>query len=176
MPTHDDDQRVVVAEVLRERGNIGEVLARSVSDVPGRMESLREAQLRMPDGNDEAVTVESAWVHNQNWVLKFAGVDSIDAAKRLRGADLWVPRAERGTLPEGEYFQSDLVGCRVLDGKDGRVLGVVEGFEQYGGPLLLEVKGEAGNVLIPFVPAICVAVDLTGRCISVDLPEGLLEL
>ena len=101
-----------------------------------------QAQVRMPDGSDQAVTVESAWHHNENWVLKFAGVDSIDAAKRLRGADLWVPQAERGALPEGEYFQSDLVGCRVVDGKDGRVLGVVEGFEQYGGPLLLEVKSE----------------------------------
>jgi len=171
-----DDERVVIAEVLRERGNVGEVLARSVSDVPGRMESLREAQLRMPDGSDQTVTVESAWLHNQNWVLKFAGVDSIDAAKRLRGADLWVPRAERGALPEGEYFQSDLVGCRVLDGKDGRVLGVVEGFEEYGGPLLLEVKGDGGEVLIPFVPAICVAVNLAERSISVDLPEGLLDL
>jgi len=171
-----DNDRVVIAEVLRERGNVGEVLARSVSDVPGRIESLREAQLRLPDGSDQAVMIEAVWLHNQNWVLKFAGVDSIDAAKRLRGADLWVPRAERGALPEGEYFQSDLIGCRVLDKKDGRVLGVVEGFEEYGGPLLLEVKAEAGEVLIPFVPAICVGVDLTERLISVDLPEGLLDL
>jgi 16S rRNA processing protein RimM len=176
MPAHEDDERVIVAEVLRERGNIGEVLARSVSDVPGRMESLREVQLRMPDGSDEVVTVESAWLHKESWVLKFAGVDSIDAAKRLRGADVWVPRTERGSLPEGQYFQSDLVGCRVLDGKDNRVLGVVEGCEQYGGPLLLTVKRESGEVLIPFVPAICVAVDLANRSIQVDLPEGLLDL
>jgi 16S rRNA processing protein RimM len=171
-----DDERVVIAEILRERGNVGEVLARCVSDVPGRMESLRQVQLRMPDGSDQGLTVESAWEHKESWVLKFAGVDSIDDAKRLRGADLWVPRAERGSLPEGEYFQSDLLGCQVLDGKDGRVLGVVDGFGQYGGPLLLEVKSEAGEVLIPFVPAICVRVDLESRSISVDLPEGLLDL
>src|SRR5947209_12613762 len=158
-----DEERVVIAEILRERGNVGEVLARCVSDVPGRMQSLRQVQLRMPDGSDQAVTVESAWEHKDSWVLKFAGVDSIDDAKRLRGADLWVPRAERGSLPEGEYFLSDLVGCRVLDRKDGRVVGVVEGFEEYGGPLLLEMKGDAGEVLIPFVPAICVAVNLAER-------------
>jgi 16S rRNA processing protein RimM len=171
-----NDERVVIAEILRERGNVGEVLARSVSDVPGRMESLGDAQLRLADGSDEAVRIESAWVHKDSWVLKFVGVDSIDAAKRLRGADLWLPRAERGSLPEGQYFQSDLVGCQVLDRKDGRVLGVVEGFEEFGGPLLLQVKGEAGEALIPFVPAICVAVDVSGRSISVDLPEGLLDL
>jgi len=171
-----DDERVVVAEILRERGNAGEVLARSVSDVPGRMETLREVRLLMPDGSDEALTVESAWPHKESWVLKFAGVDSIDAAKRLRGADVWVPITERGSLPQGEYFQSDLLGCQVVDTKDGRVLGMVDGFEQYGGPLLLQVKRDAGEVLIPFVPAICVAVDLGNRTISVDLPEGLLDL
>ena len=170
------DERVVVAEILRERGNIGEVLARSVSDVPGRMESLRKAHLRLPDGSEGSVTVESSWVHGDNWVLKFAGVDSIDAARRLRGGDLWIPREERGALPEGQYFQSDLVGCKVLDEKNGRVLGVVEGFEQYGGPLLLDVRAEGREVLIPFVPAICVAVDLSIRSIAVDLPEGLLDL
>lgn len=171
-----DDERVVVAEILRERGNVGEVLARCVSDVPGRMESLSQVQLRMADGSDQSAAVESAWEHKGGWVLKFAGVDSIDAAKRFRGADVWVPRAERGSLPEGEYFQSDLLGCRVLDKRDGRVIGVVDGFGQYGGPLLLEVKGESGEVLIPFVPAICVVLDLEARSISVDLPEGLLDL
>lgn len=170
------DERIVIAEILRERGNKGEVIARSVSDVPGRIESLREAQLRMADGTDEVATVEAAWSHKGDWVLKFAGVDSIDSAKRLRGADVWLPKADRGSLPEGEYFQSDLVGCSVVDQSDGRILGVVEGLEQYGGPPLLEVKGEVGEVLIPFVPAICVSVDLVNRSISVDLPEGLLDL
>ena len=45
-----------------------------------------------------------------------------------------------------------------------------------GGPLLLQVKSEAGEVLIPFVPAICVVVDLENRSISVDLPEGQITL
>lgn len=176
MSAAETEERVVVAEILRERGNIGEVLARSVSDVPGRVESLRKAQLRLPDGTDRAVTVESAWLHGENWVLKFAGVDSIDAARRLRGGDLSIPRQERGALPEGQYFQSDLLGCKILDEKDGRVLGVVEGFEQYGGPLLLQVNADGREVLIPFVPAICVSVTLSDRAISVDLPEGLLDL
>jgi 16S rRNA processing protein RimM len=168
--------RVVVAEILRERGNVGEVLARLVSDVPGRMEALREAQVLLTDGTDQPVTIESAWQHKDSWVLKFTNVDSIGDAKRFRGGDLWVPRTERGILPEGQYFQSDLIGCRVFDKLDGRLLGEVEGFEQYGGPALLVVKGEAGEVLIPFVPAICVTVDSEGRSISVELPEGLLNL
>ena len=48
-----DVDRVILAEILRPRGNRGEVLARSLTDVPGRLESLKEAQygfqtVRMP--------------------------------------------------------------------------------------------------------------------------------
>jgi ribosomal 30S subunit maturation factor RimM len=40
----------------------------------------------------------------------------------------------------------------------------------------LVVAGENGEVLIPLVADICVAVDVARRRIVVDPPEGLLEL
>jgi 16S rRNA processing protein RimM len=40
----------------------------------------------------------------------------------------------------------------------------------------LVVEGAAGEVLIPLVADICVEVDVRGRRIVVDPPEGLLEL
>jgi 16S rRNA processing protein RimM len=58
----------------------------------------------------------------------------------------------------------------------GIVLGQVEGWQQYGGPPLIEIKVRGREVLIPFVDAICRKVDLENRVIEVDLPEGLLEL
>jgi 16S rRNA processing protein RimM len=109
-------------------------------------------------------------------VLKFAGCDSIADAERFRGADVWVSREERGSLPEGEYFRSDLMGCSVQDAATGEEIGTVEGFEQYGGPLLLAVSVSGREVLIPFVPEICRKVDVERKTIAVMLPEGLLEL
>lgn len=171
-----DRERIVVAEILRPRGNRGEVLAKSETDVPGRLEQLKRAQARLPDGSDVALEVERAWNHKSGWILKFAGVDSIDAAERFRGADLWLPLADRAMLPEGEFFRSDLIGCSVVEKASGKSLGVVEGWQQHGGPPLMEVKVAGRDVLIPFVPSICCEVDLAGHRIIVDLPEGLLEL
>ena len=171
-----DADRVVVADILRARGVRGEVLARSQTDVPGRFQSLKDTQVRLMDGSDLSLQLESAWEHKGDWVLKFRGIDSMDEAERLRGAELWVPREHRGQLTEGEYFQSDLLGCQVVEKCTGRALGIVGGWQQYGGPPLMEVKREEGEVLIPFVPAICQEVDLSARLIRVDLPEGLLEL
>lgn len=171
-----DAERVIIAEVLRPRGNRGEVLARSQTDVPGRLEQLKRAQARLAAGSDVAIEIVKAWVHNGDWILKFAGIDSIDSAEHFRGADIWVPAQERGQLPQGEFFASDLIGCVLVDAANGRELGNVESWQACGGPPLLQVGVDGREVLIPFVPEICREVDLTARRIRVELPEGLLDL
>lgn len=169
-------ERVVIAEILRSRGNRGEVLAESTTDVPGRLEGLKQVNVRRADGMELTLDAEQVWRHGEQWVFKFAGVDSIDAADALRGAEVWISKLERGELPAGEYFRSDLLGCLVWDEATGRDLGTVTGFEQYGGPLLLEVKMEGREVLIPFVPEICRTVDVQARRIGAAVPDGLLDL
>ena len=169
-------ERVVIAEIVRPRGNRGELMVRSQTDVPGRLESLKRAQVKLADGPDIEVEIDEAWEHKGDWVLKFAGVDSIDAAKRFKGADIWISRSERANLPEGDFFQSDLLGCAVIDANTGRRLGSVEGWQRYGGPPLLEVSVEGREVLVPFVDAICRKVDMEARAITVELPDGLLDL
>ena len=171
-----EPERVVVAEVLRPRGNRGEVLVRSQTDVPGRLEQLKRACVRLADGADVPVEISEAWVHAGDWVFKFAGVDSISAAERFRGADIWVPAEERGSLPAGEFFASDLIGCSLIEAGSAAEIGKVEGWQAYGGPPLLEVTVDGREVLIPFVPGICREVDLTARTIRVELPEGLLDV
>ena len=167
--------RVVLAEIFKPRGVRGEVLARSLTDVLGRLEHLGKAHVHLANGQDLLVEVVEAWPHKGDWVLKFAGVDSIEQADVFRGAELWVPEVERGALPAGEFFQSDLVGLSVIDAATARPLGVVDDVQQYGGPPLLSLQYEGRELLIPFVPAIC-DVDLPGKVVRVTLPDGLLEL
>lgn len=114
-------------------------------------------------------------MHGDRVVFKFRGVDTISDAEKLAGADVCISRDERLELPEGEYFQSDLVGCRVVE-RDGTEMGVVEGWQEYGGPPLLQVNAQGREVLIPFAKSICIEIDVPGRRIVVDLPEGLKDL
>jgi 16S rRNA processing protein RimM len=144
--------------------------------VPGRLETLKNATVRLRGGEEMPVEIESAWIHKDRWVLKFAGVDSISAAERFSGGELRVPATERGKLGDGEYFQSDLIGCELFDKPSGKPLGTITGWQQYGGPPLMEVDAGGREVLIPFVPSICREVDAAGKKIWVELPEGLMEL
>jgi 16S rRNA processing protein RimM len=126
--------------------------------------------------NGTPVEIERIWRHKDALIFKFAGVDSISAAEAFEGAEVCIPKEERAPLTEGEYYQSDLVGCQVVDAKTGRPIGVVTDWHEYGGPPLLEVRGDSGKeVLIPFVKAICTEIDPAARRILVDLPEGLEE-
>ncbi len=114
-------------------------------------------------------------MHGDHLIFKFKGVDTISDAERLAGADVAIPMEARAQVAEGEYYQSDLVGCEVFEGV--RLLGTVVGCQETGGPVLVEVKTAQGKeLLIPFAKAIFTKIDLEQRRIDVKLPDGLLDL
>ena len=120
--------------------------------------------------------MERTWMHGDVLVFKFKGIDTISDAERLAGLDVTIPMEQRGPAPEGEYYQSDLVGCEVFDG-EGRLLGVVEAWEKTGGTPNLAVRATGGReILIPFAKSICRKIDVAAKRIEVSLPEGLEEL
>ena len=76
-------------------------------------------------------------------------------------------------MDEGEYFQSDLIGCEVVDRRTGESIGRVTAWDEGGGAGLLVVDN---NLLIPFARSICVEIDPAAKRIAVELPEGLKDL
>ena len=164
-----DREWIAVAVLGRTRGNRGELTAIPLSK-PERYENLRVVWL-FPEGSQRQV--EAAWFHDNRLVLKFRGVDTISDAERLVGCEVRVPSGERMALDAGEYYESDLIGCEVVERDSGASLGRVTGLQESGGAGLLEVEG---GLLIPFARAICVSIEPAARRIVVNLPAGLKEL
>jgi len=159
---------VTVATLVRPRGVRGELTAVSQSSHPERFAKLKTVRLF---GSGAEYTVERVWDHMGTLIFKFAGVDSMNDAELLRGAEVRIPPAERVPLEPGEFYQSDLIGCDVRDRATKRLIGKITGWEEYGGPALLEV--DHGRLLIPFVKAICVDIRPQDGVVETDLPEGL---
>jgi 16S rRNA processing protein RimM len=120
---------------------------------------------------EQPMQVERTWMHGDELILKFAGVDTISDAEKLAGAEVAIPFEQRAALGEDEYYESDLIGCEVFD-PAGRSLGKVTEFEETAGTPVLHV----GDLLIPFAKSICTLIDPTNKRIVVDPPEGLLDL
>ena len=95
------------------------------------------------------------------------GITDRDAAERLVGAEIAVPREEMPEPEADSWYWSDLVGCEVRT-RDGVKLGRVERLLETGANDVLVVGGERER-LIPFVPGATVhEVDLEAGQIEVD--------
>jgi len=166
---------ISLARVLKTQGRRGEVAVELHSDVPDRLQrGLRLLVLGEGDGRRE-LKVGDAWPHKDLLVLKFRGIDSISDAEQLVGCELQVPRAERAELQQGWSYVSDLVGCLLLDA--GKRVGEIRDVRFGAGeaPLLVVGSGK-GELEIPFAQEFLVRVDLEGKHIEMNLPEGLLEV
>jgi 16S rRNA processing protein RimM len=178
---------VIVARVLRARGNKGEVAAELLTDFPERLTQLREVFLAAPNSAapPRAVAVQSCWLsknHAGQAVFHFGGSSSIDDAEKFRGLEVLLPIEQRVTLPAGHYFVSDLVGCSVFETSSPEVpVGVVSDVQFPGegsvaGTPLLEVATTKGELLVPLAEEICTRIDVANRRIEVVMPEGLRDL
>jgi 16S rRNA processing protein RimM len=166
---------VTVAVLGKTRGNRGEVTALALSSRPERYQDLREVFLFGPGfaAAGERREIEEAWFHLQTLVFKFRGIDSISDAESLYGTEVRIPASQRISLDEGEYFQSDLIGCEVVNRGTGESLGRVTAWDDGGGSGLLVI---GDDLLIPFARSICVEIDPGQKRIAVELPEGLKDL
>ena len=197
--TGEPQRWVALAHILRPRGNKGEVAAELLTDFPQRLTGLREAFVG--DGRQTAprpVQIKACWLsqnHPGQAVFHFEGCTSINDAEKFRGQDVFLPIEQRVSLPAGQYFVSDLIGCSVFEaGREGSpvasspcsmssapaLVGSVTDVQSTGegvsGTPLLVVNTRKGELLIPLAEDICTNVNPAARRIDVVLPEGLREL
>lgn len=192
------DDFFAIAKIVRARGFKGEVIADVLTDFPERFTQTNDAGDQIvgiwPTGEMKPVDIETAWFQKERVVLKLAGCDTEEAAESHRGVVLAVTREQLSELPEDTWYQADLVGCDVVSGNVR--IGSVERVEQYGAAPLLVVKTETGGqesgvrgqgsektrdtssreVLIPLTLSICKEIDVERKRITIEPPEGLLEL
>jgi 16S rRNA processing protein RimM len=108
-------------------------------------------------------------------LARVTGTADRDAADRLRGTRLYLPRAALPAPGDDEYYHADLLGLAVELG-DGTVLGRVRAVHDFGAGDAIEVERAAGGtVLLPFTRAAVPVVDLAGGRLVVEPPAGLLE-
>ncbi len=108
-------------------------------------------------------TVQDAKLHSGTLLAKLAGIDTPEAAQKLKGRAVVIPRPEAG---EGRYYWTDLVGLEVVN-EQGVVLGEVRRMFSNGAHDVMEVAGDRER-LLPFVPAYVKQVDLPNRRIEVE--------
>lgn len=152
------------------------MLAELLTDWPEqRLKVGRVLQLRWDDGRRGEYRLTSFKSSPRGVMLGFAGVEDISGAETLAGGWVGAP-AEELPLPEGEIRQVDLAGMTVIGGDGAEIGVVVDILDGVASDLLVLELNSGGEALVPLAPEICTEIDLAGKRVVIDPPEGLLEL
>lgn len=173
MPPSPPDQspppgHLAAARILGPWGRRGHLRIASLSDLPDRF--APGARFLIGDG---AYVSEGSWRQGKALLLKLRGVDDRRAADDLRGALLETPEGEAPPLPEGAYYQHQILGLSVRTAA-GRDLGTLVDIIETGSNDVYVVRGPDGESLIPAIPDIVREVDVPGGAITIEEMPGLL--
>lgn len=166
---------LVVGRIGRAHGVLGEATIEIRTDLP-QDRFIVGALLQTDPVANGPLTIESARDHNGILLLKFLGLKDRSAIERVRDTLLLaeVDMTEEA-LFEDEYHVQQLIGCEVVL-ENGVILGELTDVLNLPGQDVLAIRGERGEILIPFISEFVPKVDIENRKIVVVPPEGLLDL
>lgn len=169
---------MVVGRLRKPHGLKGEYTVFPLTDDPAAVFAPGRALSRMDLSGTilgEPVEIERSRGYHREWLVKFRGVEARDELDRWRGQFLAAPKDTLTPPAEGEVYLHELEGFAVR-AADGTALGIVSGMYELPAGLMLEVQGPVREFLLPFRKHFVRAVDREGRVLTVELPEGMVEL
>ena len=159
---------VTIGKIVAPHGVRGDVRILPFTDFPDRFLNMKNVLLE--DGSQ--LTIEKAKRHKQFILLKFKGIDDMDAAEKLRNLALQVKREDAVPLPEGSYYIFDIVGLSVYT-EAGELLGKVTNVLETGSNdvYVVDRPDEKQALLIPALKKVVTNIDVSGGRIVVKLQE-----
>ena len=150
-----------VATIIAAHGIKGEVKVKSFTAVAKAFASF--GPLVTKDGR--SFEIKNVRPQKDDFLCVLNNVSDRNAAEALRGLELFVAREKLPSLNEGEIYLSDVQGKQAV--ADGKNLGRIIGFQNFGAGELMELEGGM------LVPVSCI-VSVTDA-VLLNLPEGYLN-
>jgi 16S rRNA processing protein RimM len=131
-------EKFIIGLIGAPFGIKGFVKVRSLSGEIDHLLKLKSVVVSK-DGTERTLYIEESTPAPSAVLMRFAGIDSPEAAKTFRGAQLLAGREQAAPLKDGEFYIEDLKGLTVISEKAetiGRITDIIEG----GGGELVEIE------------------------------------
>ena len=120
--------------------------------------------------------IEKITIRNNGFAdVYLEGISNRETATTLSGKQVFLPLSDLPELPEDQYYLHDLEGMTVVD-KKGIEIGEVSSVLDYSNNPLIQIDRVEGEILIPIIPEFILKVDKKAERITVELPEGLIDI
>ncbi|HRK70093.1 MAG TPA: ribosome maturation factor RimM [Micropepsaceae bacterium] len=162
---------ILVGRITGPHGLGGEVKVQSFTQDPLSIGSYGPLAVRMKaDGAVRTLTIARIKRAKDHLIVRFAGISDRNGAEALKGAELFVARAQLPAAGEGEFYLADLEGLAVRDAQ-GREIGRIQTISDFGGgPILVIATPEGGEMMLPFADDFIAEINVAGGFICVHVP------
>lgn len=161
-----------VGKIVGVHGIKGNLKVYSYAESPSLFKSDDPIYIDGKDGRRTIYTIEWAKPHKHVVLLSLKDVTSVDLARDLIGAELFVDQSLLPELDEGSHYWVDIIGLSVY-AMDRTYLGCVEAIIPTSGNDVFVVKHRGEEILIPALESVVLDIDIKNKTMRVDLPEGL---
>jgi len=163
------EKDVLLAAVIGASGLKGAVKAKIFTEVPQTL--TRYGALHDAKGRTFEIAAIRAGKPGEAVIL-LKGVESREAAEKLKGAGLFIAREKLPAAAQEEFYHADLIGLEARDG-EGRVLGKVAAIHNFGAGDVIEIaRLDGDSVLLSFTRETVPVIDIPGGRIVVTVPEN----
>ncbi len=165
------EQFLQVGVISSTHGIRGEVKVFPTTNDPGRFQELKKVLLTT-EKEQIPLEIQNVRFFKQFVIVKFKGIDHINAIEKYKGSPLLVAREDAVKLEKDEYYIADLLGMEVVtdEGEKGVLKDVVE----TGANEVYVIEFEnSGEILIPAIQDCILDVDVEAGKMQVHLLEGL---
>lgn len=177
------EQFFQVGIITSAHGVRGEVKVYPTTDDVRRFRRLKDVIIKRPSASAslpemagwEILEIEGVKFFKQFAILKFKGIDTMEAAEKYRKCSLMVPRSSAVRLSRDEYFIADLIGLTVLDEENAEI-GTLYDVIETGANDVYAVRLHSGKeFLLPAIKQCILDVDVESGFIKIHILEGLLD-
>jgi 16S rRNA processing protein RimM len=165
------EDRICIGAIIGAFGIKGELRVKSFCADP---DSIGDYGVLTNEDGTQSFDLKIIGPIKGGYAARIADVRYRDQADELKGTSLYALRVDLPTLPDDEFYHSDLIGLPVID-TGGVKLGTIVAVYDHGAGDFLEINaiGQKNAALLPFTKAAVPTVDLAAGKVIIDPPKGV---
>jgi 16S rRNA processing protein RimM len=169
------DDCFYLGKVVRKYSFKGELLIKLDTDQPEIYEHL-DAVFIFVGNSLIPFFIEQSQLHKSDLLrVKFEEVTTEEDADALLKSDVYLPLDLLPKLEGNKFYFHEVIGFKIIDMNFGEI-GVIKGINDSTSQSLFEVDRDGVEILIPMNDEFIKKIDRDSKTITVETPEGLIDL
>ena len=169
------ENNILWGNIIKVHGVKGEFLVQVFSDDLTDYKTLESVFVEIKQKQIPFFLTSFNFATQKRCILSFEDIVTVEQAKPLVGADIYIPISEMAEADESRLSYQAIIGFEVVDTIQGK-LGVISNFFQKTGQDLLMMDYQNAEILIPVTEEIVHSVDIKTKQVITTLPEGFIEI